>query len=65
MRRDEECVGKKMMLKDRCGGEEKERKTEEEVDGQCKCELEREGTVGGGDATLGCVDVTCQIHRPT
>ena len=29
------------------GGEE-ERKTEVEVDGQCKCGLERERTVGGG-----------------
>ena len=26
-----------------CGREEKERKTEAEVDGQCKCELEGEG----------------------
>ena len=31
------------------GREEKERKTEYEVDGQCKCGLEGEGTVEGGD----------------
>ena len=30
-------------------GEEKERKTEAEVNGQCKCGLEGEGTVGGGE----------------
>ena len=28
---------------------EKERKTKAEVYGQCKCGLEGEGTVGGGD----------------
>ena len=32
---------------------EKERKTEAEVDGRCKGGLESEGTVGGGDVTLG------------
>ena len=31
---------------DGCGGEEKERKTEAEVDGQCKYGLRGEGTVG-------------------
>ena len=31
---------------DGCGGE-KEGKTEAEVDGQCECGLEGEGTVGG------------------
>ena len=30
-------------------GEEKERTTEAEVNGQCKCGLEGEGTVGGGE----------------
>ena len=30
-------------------GEEKERKTEAEVDGQCECGLEGEGIVGGGE----------------
>ena len=49
---------------DGCGGEEKERKTEAEVDGQCKCGLEGKGTVWRGDAQLGCVEATCQINRP-
>ena len=49
MRRYEE-LGKDLYYKDRCGGEEKERKTEAEVDGQCKCRLAGEGTVGGGGA---------------
>ena len=30
-------------------GEEKERKTEAEVDGQCECGLEGEGIVWGGE----------------
>ena len=34
----------------RCGGEEKERKTEPEVDGQSECALEREETVGRTEA---------------
>ena len=33
-----------------CEGEEKEMKTKAEGDGQCKCGLEGEGTVGGRDA---------------
>ena len=45
-------------------GEEKERKTEAEVDGQCKCGLEGEGTVRGGDARLRYVESTCKIRRP-
>ena len=47
---------------DGCGGEEKERKTEVEVDGQC--ESDREMTVGQGDAKPGCVEATGQKHRP-
>ena len=43
---------------------EKERKTEGEVDGQCKCGLEGEWTIGVGDTKLGCVKATCQIYRP-
>ena len=34
-----------MSGEDGCGGE-KERKTEDELDGQCKCGLEGQGTVG-------------------
>ena len=30
--------------------EGRRRKTEAEVDGECECGLEGEGTVGGGDA---------------
>ena len=45
-------------------GEETERKNDMEVDGQCKCGLEREGRVGRGDATPGCAEETCQTHRP-
>ena len=55
MRRDEEYVEKIMMRMD---VEEKGRKTKEEVDRQCKCVLEGEWTVGGGDPKLGCVEVT-------
>ena len=33
-----------------------ERKIEEEVNEPCKCGLEGEGTVGGGDAKPGCVE---------
>ena len=51
MRREEECVGKRVMRIDVEG--EKERKTEAETDGQCACRLEGEGTVGGGDAKPG------------
>ena len=42
-RLDEEYVGKKE--NDGCGGEEKERQTDAEVDGQRECGLEGEGTV--------------------
>ena len=45
-------------------GEGKGRKIEAEVDRQCKCGHEGDGTVGGGDATPGCVEATCQTHRP-
>ena len=48
---------------DGCGGEEKERKTEVEVEGLCQCGLEREETVGG-EAKPGCVEATCQKHPP-
>ena len=48
---------------DGCGSEEKERKTESEVDGQCKCGLEGDGTVGGGDAKPRCVGANHQTHR--
>ena len=44
--------------------EEKERQTEAEVDGQCKCGLEGEGTVGGRYAQPGGVEATCRKHRP-
>ena len=44
---DEEYEGNRMI---RVGVEGKERKTEAEVDGQCKCRLGVEGTVGGADA---------------
>ena len=60
MRRVEECVG--TSDRDVCG-EEKERKTEAEVDGQSECGLGEEGTVRGGDAQSGCVEATCQKHR--
>ena len=44
---------------DGCGGEEKERKTEAEVDGQCECGLEGEGTgMRGGN-----LSDTSTIHR--
>ena len=49
---------------DGCGGEEKERKTETEVDGQCKCGPEGEGTVEGGDARPDWVEATRQKHLP-
>ena len=49
---------------DGCGGEEKERKTKAEVDGQCKCGLYGEGTLGGGKAKQDCVEETCRKHRP-
>ena len=39
-------------------------KTNPEVDGQCQYGLEGEGTVGGGDTKPGCVEATCQEHRP-
>ena len=40
-RRDDEYVGKRVMRTDvYCQREEKERKTEAEVDGQCACGLE-------------------------
>ena len=35
-----------------------------EVDGQCKCGLEGDGTIGTGDAKPGCVEATRQIHQP-
>ena len=34
------------------------------MDGQCKCGLEGEGNVGGGDAQPGDFETTCQIHLP-
>ena len=43
IRRNKEKVGKRVMRMD---VEEKERKTEAEVDGQCKCKLEGEGLSG-------------------
>ena len=46
------------------GEGEKGRKTEADVGGQCKCGLEGEGTVGGGDTKPGCVEATGQTHRP-
>ena len=58
----EDYVGK--MDDDGCGRQEKERKTEAEVDGQCECGLEGEGTAGGGDIQLEWEDATCHIHRP-
>ena len=48
---------------DGCGGEEKERRTEAEVDGHCKCGLEGERTVERGDAKPDCVETICQILR--
>ena len=48
----------------RCGGEDNEMKTEADVDGQCKYELEGEGAVGRGDVKLGCVEASVQKHRP-
>ena len=39
-------------------------KTNTDVDRQCQYGLEGEGTVGGGDAISGCVEATCQKHRP-
>ena len=39
-------------------------KTEAQLDGQWKCGLEREGTVGGGDTKPGCVEAAGQKHRP-
>ena len=49
---------------DGCGGGEKERRTEAEVDGQSKYGLEGEGIVGGRDAKQVCMDATGQKHRP-
>ena len=43
-------------------GEEGKR-TEAEVDGQVKCELEEEGIVKEGDAKPGCVETTGNKHR--
>ena len=44
----------------------RERKTEEKVDGQCKCGLEGEGTVGGGDASTGlCGGNLSETSMPT
>ena len=40
-----------------------ERKTEAEMDGQCKGGLEGEGTVGGVDTKQGWVEATGQKHR--
>ena len=61
MRRDDEYVGK-----DLCGREQKERKTEAEVDGhigQYICGLEGEGTVAWRRCkTRLCQEATCQIH---
>ena len=47
---------------DGCRREEKENKTETEVDGECKCGLEGEVTVGRGDAKSGCVEATGKKH---
>ena len=46
------------------GGEEKEKKTEAEVDGQFECGLQGDVTVGGRDAKPGCVEANGQKHRP-
>ena len=46
MRRDEEEEWGGTSVEDGCGWEEKEGKTEAEVDGQCKCWLEGEDTIG-------------------
>ena len=63
MRRDEEYGGNSDG--DGCGREEKERKTEAEVDGQCKCGLEGEGTISGEETQKPiCAEATCHIHRP-
>ena len=40
--------------------EEKERKTEAEVDGQCECGHDGEETVGRGYAKPGYMQATCQ-----
>ena len=55
IRRDEEYVGKRVMRMGMDGRREGR---------QCKGGLEGEGTVRRGDATLGCVEATCQIRRP-
>ena len=52
MRRNEE---------DGCATEAKERKTEAEVDGQCKCGLEGNVLCRGGDA---CMEAIGHKHRP-
>ena len=46
-------IGRRVMRshhEDECGWEERERKTEAQLDGQRECGLAGEGTAGGGDA---------------
>ena len=54
---------------DGCGGEEKKRKTEAEVEGQCECHvvcrargLEGEGAVWGAHAKPGCLCDTVSVR---
>ena len=63
MRRDEECVGKRVMGIE-VQGSGRERKTEEEVGGLCERRPEREGTVGRGDVRPSCMEATIVPHRP-
>ena len=56
-------VGKRVKRMD-VEGRRRKWRTEGEVDGQCKCGLEGEETVGGGDAKPGGVGTTCQKRRP-
>ena len=50
------------MIVDGCGREEKERKTKAEVDGQCECGLEGEGTVRGGGEEMQGKDAVDDIY---
>ena len=43
---------------------QKERKSEEEVDGLCERRSEREGTVGRGGVRPSCMEATIVPHRP-
>ena len=66
MRTVEEYVGESVMRMDMDGRRRKGRVMWRWVDiyGQCKCGVEEEGTVGGGDIKPGCVEATGETSIP-